>query len=490
MSERKTKRLSGYQYRQNKKQKMEEQQKLSGALEKFLSVPVRAETGASQEDAITLDSANIFPTTSATLPTQHKGETGIDSKEGSPNLDTQEKKPEEVSTLGESIYSNDPGKWPYVISTKDTEFLVENFPFQVRNINFPKDAQKRKFSEAYYYRKLDNGEKIHRQWLLYSVSLDSVFCGACKIFEWHTLEKSEHHLAATRGVNDWRYLSILLKKHECSLSHITNIKKLTELQSALKRGTAINSSELRLYELEKAHWYGVIERLLSIVKFLSKQCLAFRGSTEKLFAPNNGNFLQLAQLISHFDPVLSEHIRRVQTSKQGSMPHYLGMQIQNEMILLLAEAIRSEILERARCSKYFSIILDCTPDITHTEQITVVIRFVSSAAPVVIYEHFLCFCPVTDTTGKELFDFLINKFKELNLDLNNLRGQGYDNGANMRGKHIGLQKRILDVCPRASYVPCSAHSLNLVVNDAVKVSFESMDFFNLVQELFVYFSSS
>ena len=58
-------------------------------------------------------------------------------------------------------------------------------------------------------------------------------------------------------------------------------------------------------------------------------------------------------------------------------------------------------------------------------------------------------------------------------------GQGYDNGANMKGKHSGLQARILQINPRAPFVPCAAHTLNWVVNDSCKVSFQTFDFFRL-----------
>jgi len=78
-----------------------------------------------------------------------------------------------------------------------------------------------------------------------------------------------------------------------------------------------------------------------------------------------------------------------------------------------------------------------------------------------IREHFLAFCPIIDTTGAGLTSFIIEKLDNINLDINNLRGQGYDNGSNMRGKNNGLQKRLLDLNPRAFYVPYAAHSLNL-----------------------------
>ena len=42
-----------------------------------------------------------------------------------------------------------------------------------------------------------------------------------------------------------------------------------------------------------------------------------------------------------------------------------------------------------------------------------------------------------------------------------MRGQGYDNAATMAGVHSGVQRRIMDINPLATYVPCNNHSLNL-----------------------------
>ncbi|GFX31244.1 hypothetical protein TNCV_2027451 [Trichonephila clavipes] len=54
--------------------------------------------------------------------------------------------------------------------------------------------------------------------------------------------------------------------------------------------------------------------------------------------------------------------------------------------------------------------------------------------------------------------------------------QGYDSGSNMKEKNIGLQKRILDNTLRALYEPYEAHTLNLIVNDAVSSSGEFSEF--------------
>ncbi|XP_025409287.1 zinc finger MYM-type protein 1-like [Sipha flava] len=89
-----------------------------------------------------------------------------------------------------------------------------------------------------------------------------------------------------------------------------------------------------------------------------------------------------------------------------------------------------------------------------------------------------------------LSDIIIQQLKDLGIPIKNMRGQGYDNGANMKRKRSGVQRRIRNINPRAFFVPCSTHSLNLVVNDAVQLSKEAIEFFDIIQKVYVFFSAS
>ena len=62
------------------------------------------------------------------------------------------------------------------------------------------------------------------------------------------------------------------------------------------------------------------------------------------------------------------------------------------------------------------------------------------------------FINVVGTTGLALFNELQIALKNLGLNIDDVRGQGYDNGSNMSGRHQGVQTRLLEINPRAFYM--------------------------------------
>lgn len=265
--------------------------------------------------------------------------------------------------------------------------------------------------------------------------------------------------------------------------------KWLNLKTGLACGKTIDSQTQAQIRAEEQRWRDILEQILAIIQFLATHNLALRGHVETLSNPNSsGNFLDLVKLISRFDPTLREHLHQTM-NKTAAKNHYLSKRIQNEFIELMANHVKKKIVNKVLKSKYYSIILDCTRDIARIEQLSIILR-ISNQDTGEIEEHFVEFVAVEKTTGEKLADYIINKLEELGLSLANCRGQGYDNGANMRGEKSGVQRRILNINPLAFFVPCGCHSWNLVLGDAASSCAQAQTFFGLLQRLYTIFSCS
>ena len=155
----------------------------------------------------------------------------------------------------------------------------------------------------------------------------------------------------------------------------------------------------------------------------------------------------------------------------------------------MGKRVQKEIVAQINKSdtKYFSIIIDSTPDLSHVDQLAVIVRYVYNGQP---YERFLTFIPITNHTAQSLFNTIKKFLTDISLPIENIRGQSYDNAANISGKDSGLQARLKVINKYADFVPCAAHSLNLVGVEAVSIVTPIIDYFGILQRLYVFFSES
>lgn len=318
---------------------------------------------------------------------------------------------------------------------------------------------------------------------MYSISKDRIYCFCCVLF-------GCDDVPLRRGTNVWEGLTKKLHEHEVGKSHQKCLDDWVTLRKGISRKQTIDDHELSIFQKERNFWREVLERLIDIVIFLSERNMAFRGSEEILGSQHNGNFLGLFELMAKRDYVLQELYTRVIHKKTAE--HYLSKDVQNELIQLVAQKIEHENMKLLKSAKYFAVILDCTPDISHEEQMTVILRFVhcKPTEGIEVKETFFGYLNVLDTTGKGLLESFLEKIDKLSLNIQDCRGQSYDNGSNMKGKKAGVQARMRELNPKAFYVPCASHSLNLVIVDGAKSSTSALTFFGTLTRLYTIFSSS
>ncbi|XP_030749711.1 zinc finger MYM-type protein 1-like [Sitophilus oryzae] len=215
-----------------------------------------------------------------------------------------------------------------------------------------------------------------------------------------------------------------------------------------------------------------LKPIIETIILCGRQELALRGtndsgpltlnSIEPVY--NDGNFRALLRMrLSCGDKDLIEHIEG-----QSLNAMYISPIIQNNIIQICGKMIQEQIVSRINKSKYFSILMDETTDISRIEQLSLCVRYIDSneqnGNPVYIMrEDFLQFVQVHSTTGNDLATVMLECLEELKIDCTYLVGQGYDGAAAMSGSFKGVQAIIREKHPAALYVHCSAHSLNLAL---------------------------
>ena len=225
--------------------------------------------------------------------------------------------------------------------------------------------------------------------------------------------------------------------------------------------------------------------------YLARQTLPSHGHSEDLSTDGNcGNFLETFKFLAKYDPFANQHLHKVQQT-DGYIVSYLSLQIKNEFISLLSDHIRTAIFQKIAKVKYFDIMFDRTLDISHTDQMSQVPQYVHiEDTEVSVVESFFDFIQLHGKSADVITKQIWDKLQTDGLKLEHCCSNEYDNTITMAGHISGVQKSILDMNPKAVFVPCNNHSLNLVDVHAVGVGTQSVTFFGTVEKVYTFFSSS
>ena len=97
--------------------------------------------------------------------------------------------------------------------------------------------------------------------------------------------------------------------------------------------------------------------------------------------------------------------------------------------------MKQAILAQLTAAKYYSIIVYATPDSSHVEQTSFILRYVHCKDKVTyeVQERFLEFVDCNQKTGESIAELINETLRKNGIPLADCRGQGYDNGSNMSG---------------------------------------------------------
>lgn len=122
-------------------------------------------------------------------------------------------------------------------------------------------------------------------------------------------------------------------------------------------------------------------------------------------------------------------------------------------ISLISNDLKLQLL--SRLTGKFSLQLDESTDIANEAILLTYVRYFYNNK---IHEDILFSSKLeTSTTGKNIFDTLVNFFTNNNVDLKNCISITTDGAAAMTGKHVGLIKLVKDIVPSLKWTHCIIH---------------------------------
>lgn len=355
--------------------------------------------------------------------------------------------------------------------------------------SFPKSVNGRRFCFAWLQQ---------FSWVRYSVSCDGAFCLPCVLFgAKFPGQNSKIKILFSKPLQYWNDATRKLKEHENAKNGMHQYTMLTynnfmsQMRGETKPISVIVDKILRA-DIEQNR--KILAPIIDSVILCGRTNTPLRGHRDdSKYHPEVGgyseggvgNFIELLNYaVRRGDVVLEEHLKNPQKNAR-----YTSKTMQNKLIDCCGAVVTEKILDQVKRNKFFSILGDEVSDTSFKEQFSLVLRYVDNNFD--IREDFVRFIHCKEgLSGADLSAALLNCVEnDLNLDISKCRGQGYDGAGAVAGHINGLSSHVLRVNPKALYVHCHNHRLNLCVSSSCNI-LSVRNVFDKVKEISYFFNLS
>lgn len=251
------------------------------------------------------------------------------------------------------------------------------------------------------------------------------------------------------GFCNWKDATRCFNRHEHSASHAEAVMKWGSYCAGLNVANQLNSKRVDEQKLATR----MLLKILSSIRYLARQGIAIRGHSA-----DEGNL----QALIHLQSDDSNEFRHWISRRVSFVSH----DIQNEYLQLMAHHVLRSLLDRIRQAQYFSLVADEVTDQARQHQLGISVRWVDD--DFFIHEDFIELCEMPEGDAETITAIIKDCLCRMSLPVTACRGQCYDGASVMSGKVAGVSQRISSLEPRAVYVHCLAHSLNLALQDSAR----------------------
>ncbi|KAJ9542946.1 hypothetical protein OSB04_029452 [Centaurea solstitialis] len=343
----------------------------------------------------------------------------------------------DVSNLGKVDIDSlirDPGARPSILSYPSNQrdeirrAYIKLGPYQLHKSKYPfsptgPKGNMRSFQAAWFK---------NFWWLEYSEKNDATFFFPCYLFNKKPIGRAGSDRFIVDGFNKWKKVNC---GKECAFvvhegktpasahNFLLDLKnQLCHIENVIEKQTNQQVMDNRLH----------LKVSIESMKWLTFQACALRGHDERPNSKNQGNFLELIKLISSYNKNVDDVV--LENAPQNAK--YTSPDIQKEILRVFATNVQEAIRDEIGNAK-FCLIVDESQDESKKEQMAIVVRFVDRNG--YVKERFLDLVHVKDTTSLTLKNEISSSLSFHKLNIQDMRGQGYDGASNMRGEWNGLQ---------------------------------------------------
>ena len=277
-----------------------------------------------------------------------------------------------------------------------------------------------------------------------------------------------------------RNLSSVANSHKKTKHHVTN-HTAHRLLGNVDGANALDEArqqEIKRHNQTASRHARLMKHHTDVAVYLSAHGLAFRGHNESKDCLNRGKFLEMMALLGDY----SNDLRKFLDTERIT---YTSHEPQNQLIACLFAEIKSEIYNRMNRSKFISIMMDDTSDLSNTEQSAISVRLIHDGK---IEEHLLGLIDSSDDESADgLSKILMETLEAYKItpgtSKTKLIGQSYDDAPTMSGSLNGVQKLVSDHYPFAYYNHCATHRMSLCASQSANRITEVAKFFGTLDRL-------
>nr|XP_009799704.1 PREDICTED: zinc finger MYM-type protein 1-like [Nicotiana sylvestris]XP_016458743.1 PREDICTED: zinc finger MYM-type protein 1-like [Nicotiana tabacum]XP_016458744.1 PREDICTED: zinc finger MYM-type protein 1-like [Nicotiana tabacum] len=376
-------------------------------------------------------------------------------------------------------YEPDPAKrkpiseYPPNLRNRIRRNYIQNRACQPRDFVFPKrdfGGIMRHFNPQWF--------KIScSQWLEYSIKQDATFCLCCYLFknEVGGYGKKVGDAFTTDGFRGWNKALERFNSHVGNVGSVHN-RCFNMMLDLMNQEQSILTSLDKQSEKIKSDHRVRLNASIDVIRYLLKEGIPFRGHDESVTSTRRGHFLDLLKWYAD----RKEDVKNVVLEKAPKNNTMTSPDIQKDIVNSCAKETVKAIIEDLN-GDLFGILVDESKDVSHKEQMALVLRYVNKEGELI--ERFLGLVHVKDTSAHALQNEIYSLLLQHSLSSSLIRGQGYDGASNMQGNINGLKTLILKDNPSAHCIHCFAHQLQLTLVVVAKKHHDVNNFFDILANI-------